>query len=136
MNTFHCKILFAYLAASLPFSLGAPANNRLFVLEGSQQILLFHLGDQGAAKLVRTYEGKDLAGVTQIHALEVKEGNILVTYGRDRTETARFLYRPTSDSLEPYKGFRGDPASFAGRILDTPALKELIGSVDQDRAAD
>ena len=42
MKTFHCKILFAYLAASLPCSLGAPANHRLFVLTGNQQILLFH----------------------------------------------------------------------------------------------
>ncbi len=124
MNTFRYKILFAYLAVSLPFSLAAPANHRLFVLEGRQQILLFHLGDKGAAKLVRTYGSKDLAGVTQIHALEMKEGNILVTYGRDRTETARFLYQPKNDSLEPYKGFRGDPVSFAGRILDTPALQE------------
>ncbi len=122
MNTLHYTILFVYLTASVPFSLGAPANHRLFVLDGNEQILLFHLGDQGAVKLVRNYDSRDLAGVTQIHALGVKEGNILVTYGQDRTETARFLYRPANDSLEPYKGFRGEPESFAGRILDTPAL--------------
>lgn len=124
MNTYYCKILFAYLVVTFPFSLSAPANHRLFVLTENQQVLLFQLGDQGAAKLVRTYDSKELAGVAQIQALEVKEGNILEVYSRDRTEAARFLYRPESDSLEPYGGLRGDPASFAGRLLDTPALDE------------
>ena len=124
MKTFHCKILFAYLAASLPCSLGAPANHRLFVLTGDQQIRLFHLGDQGIAKLVRTYGSKNLAGVTQIRALEMKEGNVLVTYAPERKESARFLYQPAGDSLEPYTGLHGDPASFAGRLLDTPDLEE------------
>ena len=124
MKTFYCRLLFAYLVVSLPCSLGAPTNLRLFVLTGNQQILLFHLDDQGAAKLAKTYGRKDLSGFPQIQAVEMKAGNVLVAYGQEKTETARFLYRPAGDSLEPYNGFRGDPTSFTGRLLDTPALEE------------
>ena len=105
---------------SLLFPLTCWAENRLFVLQGEEAILELEIDDEGNAQQVRTYRDRDLPGVFPAQSLEMRDGNILVTYDGQKRQTARLLYR-RSHGLTKYDGEAGTglrsrgPAAGEGR---------------------
>jgi quercetin dioxygenase-like cupin family protein len=93
------------------------AENRLFVLQGEEAILEVDIDDEGNAQRVRTYRDRDLPGVFPAQSLEMRDGNILVTYDEQRRQTARLLYR-RSDGLTKYDGSPGQATDPGGRRLE------------------
>ena len=93
------------------------AENRLFVLQGEEAILEVDIDDEGNARQVRTYREQDLPGVFPAQSLEMRDGNILVTYDGQKRPTARLLYR-RSQGLTKYDGNPGQASDPDGRRLE------------------
>ena len=102
---------------SLLFPLTCWAENRLFVLQGEEAILELEIDDEGNAQQVRTYRDRDLPGVFPAQSLEMRDGNILVTYDGQKRQTARLLYR-RSHGLTKYDGEPGQASDPEGRRLE------------------
>ena len=93
------------------------AENRLFVLQGEEAILEVDIDDEGKTRQVRAYREWDLPGVFPARSLEMRDGNILVTYDDQKRQTARLLYR-RSDGLTKYGGHPGQATDPQGRRLE------------------
>ena len=101
----------------LLFPLTCWGENRLFVLQGEEAILEVDIDDEGNIQRVRTYRERDLPGVFPAQSLEMRDGNILVTYDGEKRQTARLLYR-RSHGLTKYDGNPGQASDLAGRRLE------------------
>lgn len=101
----------------LLFPLTCKGENRLFVLQGEEAILEIDIEDGGNARQVRTYRDRDLPGVFPARSLEMRDGNILVTYDGQKRETARLLYR-RSHGLAKYGGEPGQASDLEGKRLE------------------
>ena len=93
------------------------AENRLFVLQGEETILEVDIDDEGNARQVRTYRDRNLPGVFPAQSLEMRDGNILVTYDGSKRQTARLLYR-RSHGLTKYDGKPGKATDPQGMRLE------------------
>ena len=103
------------------------AENRLFVLQGEDTILEIDIDDEGHARQVRTYRERDLPGAFPAQSLEMRDGNILVTYDGSKQQTARLLYR-RSHGLTKYDGEPGQATDPAGRRLETTDTEQNFRS--------
>lgn len=101
----------------LLFPLSGRAENRLFVLQGEEAILEIDIDDEGNARQVRAYRERDLPGVFPARSLEMRDGNILVTFDGRKRPTARLLYR-RSEGLAKYDGDPGLASDPSGRRLE------------------
>ena len=101
----------------LLFPLTGRAENRLFVLQGEEAILEIDIDDEGNARRVRAYRERDLPGVFPARSLEMRDGNILITYDGNKQPTARLLYR-RSQGLTKYGGNPGQASDPSGRRLE------------------
>lgn len=106
-----------FVCLLLLFPLTGRAENRLFVLQGEEAILEIDIDDEGNAQPVRTYRERDLPGVFPAQSLEMRDGNILITYDGQKRPTARLLYR-RSQGLTKYDGDPGQASDPAGRRLE------------------
>ncbi|MDE2924910.1 MAG: cupin domain-containing protein [Acidobacteriota bacterium] len=106
-----------FVCLLLLFPLTGRAENRLFVLQGEEAILEVDIDDEGNARQVRAYRERDLPGVFPAQSLEMRDGNILVTYDGQKRPTARLLYR-RSQGLTKYDGNPGQASDLAGRRLE------------------
>jgi len=107
-----------FVCLLLLFPLTGRAENRLFVLQGEEAILEIDIDDEGNAQRVRTYRERDLPGIFPARSLEMRDGNILVTYDGSKQQTARLLYR-RSTGLTKYGGNPGQTTDPEGRRLET-----------------
>ncbi len=107
-----------FVCLLLLFPLTGRAENRLFVLQGEEAILEVDIDDEGNARQVRAYRERDLPGVFPARSLEMRDGNILVTYDGRKQQTARLLYR-RSQGLTKYGGNPGKATDPEGRRLET-----------------
>ena len=106
-----------FVCLLLLFPLTGRAENRLFVLQGEEAILEVDIDDEGNARQVRAYRERDLPGVFPARSLEMRDGNILVTYDGSKRQTARLLYR-RSHGLTKYGGEPGQASDPEGRRLE------------------
>lgn len=106
-----------FVCLLLLFPMTGRAENRLFVLQGEETILEVDIDDEGNARQVRAYRDRNLPGVFPVQSLEMRDGNILVTYDGSKRQTARLLYR-RSQGLSKYDGKPGKATDPQGRRLE------------------
>ena len=106
-----------FVCLLLLFPLTGWAENRLFILQGDEAIMEVDIDDEGNARQVRAYRERDLPGVFPAQSLEMRDGNILVTYDGSKRQTARLLYR-RSQGLTKYDGEPGQATDPEGRRLE------------------
>ena len=102
------------------------AEERIFVLQDQTHILQYRMDNEGLVSLVRTYSDKDLPQMFPAESIDIKSGNILCTYGKQRNLVGRSLYDPAANGLMAYQGNPGEPSNLTGRILEKPPLEEIF----------
>ena len=117
-----CSAILLFLTASVG-PLQGVTPGRLFVLKGMSEIVQFRK-ESGDWKRMNSYSDTDFPQIFPVVSMEMKSGNILCVYDRERTLRGRLRYDPAADVLQKYEGHPGDPKDRGGRILESPVLGE------------
>jgi len=105
-------------------ALPSRADQKLFVLQGQDQLVECQMSGDGVATTVRRYTKDNFPTAFPAASVRMTSGNILRTYNEQHHQTGSFLYDPELNQLKPYDGDAGTPASSSGRALETIALDE------------
>lgn len=107
------------LLALLHTPLSALDSQLIFVLRGNNEILQYQLGED-LSTLTVTYTRQDFQEAFPCASIEMKNGNILHTYGANGELNQQLLYDPSQDRLIAYTGEAGDVGDPDGRLVIDP----------------